>query len=56
MAAKPVTVRIGERIKLDDPSGFVTLPDGSVVSCGTYYTVQHEGDFSINGKKYKAAK
>jgi hypothetical protein len=49
-------VKVGDQIKLDGPNGLAVLPDGSVVTCRTTYTVQHEGRHVIDGVEYNATK
>lgn len=51
---KPQAVKVGDVIELKGAGGLAVLPGGTVVTCRTRYTVQHEGLHVIDGVEYNA--
>lgn len=50
--AAPTAVNVGDTVDLNKPSGFVQLPDGTVVTCRRYYKIEHPGKHVIDGVEY----
>lgn len=51
---QPKSVKVGDTIVLDKTANLALLPDGTVVTCRSTYTVQHEGRHVIGGVEYDA--
>lgn len=45
-------IKVGEQVEIDGPSGLVVLPNGSVVTCRSVYTVQHTGEHRIGDRVF----
>lgn len=51
-----ITCTVGDTVDLPGPANFVRLPDGTVVTARSTYTMRHVGEHQVGEQYYDAVK